>query len=108
MEMDTARYQKAQNTLPSQGLDLDMEAVISKQIEAEGILNLLDVAQQTSEILEKSLLLWLDWEKKNALMHYQLGSYTGRTYTYWMPAMTAAGPGQYYYNAISACYDNAC
>jgi hypothetical protein len=106
------RYQKAQNTLPSQGLDLDMEAVISNQIEAEReSLSLLDVAQQTSEMLGKifAAMARLGGKEEYLDALYQLGSYTGRT-IYILDACNDLPQDQRQcaYNAISACYDNAC
>ena len=106
------RHIKAQEVIHLHGLELDMEAMASQQIKAEKeSASLIEVAQQTSEALGQvfAAVARLGGKEESAAAMYELGYYTGRV-IYILDACDdlPRDQKQCAYNAISACYENAC
>ena len=106
------RHIKAEKEIHLHGLELDMEAMASQQFKAEKeSVSLIEVAQQTSAALGQvfAAVARLGGKEESANNMYELGYYTGRV-IYILDACDdlPRDQKQCAYNAISACYENAC
>ena len=106
------RHRKANNTLRSQGLNLEIELMTTRQAEAEyESKGLTEVASETSQLVGQifAAAAKLGGREEASGPMYALGYYVGRV-IYILDACDDLPQDQRKcaYNAINACYENAC
>lgn len=106
------RHHKAEKILSAQGFIFDMETALEAQLEAEaGAASIRELAEPTARILGQvfAAAAQLGGQPESAAAMYELGCLTGRV-VYILDACDdlPRDQRQCAYNAISACYENAC